>query len=44
MKKWMLSIVVPAFKQEKTIVKDLRHLKRVLDRLSYEHELILVVD
>src|SRR3990167_65361 len=44
MKKWMLSIVVPAFKQEKTIVKDLRHLKRVLDRLSYEYELILVVD
>jgi glycosyltransferase involved in cell wall biosynthesis len=39
-----LSVIVPAYKQEKTIVKDLRRIKNVLDSLRYPSELICVVD
>lgn len=44
MKKWMLSIIVPAYKQEKTIIDDLVQIKKILNSLPYESELILVVD
>lgn len=40
----LISIIVPAYKQEKTIVKDLRRIKQVLDQLRYPTELICVVD
>lgn len=40
----LISIIVPAFKQEKTIVKDLSKIKQVLDKLRYASELICVVD
>lgn len=40
----LISIIVPAFNQEKTIVKDLNKIKRVLDKLRYDSELICVVD
>lgn len=40
----LISVVVPAFKQEKTIVRDLRKIKKVLDNLRYRTELICVVD
>lgn len=40
----LLSLVVPAYKQEKTIVKDLRNLSRVLSTLPYKYEIVLVVD
>lgn len=39
-----ISVIVPAFKQEKTIVRDLKRIKLVLDQLRYRNELILVVD
>lgn len=39
-----LSIVVPAYKQEKTIVHDIESLDRVLSGLSYKYEIIIVVD
>src|SRR3989344_858125 len=39
-----LSLIVPIFKQEKTIVKNLRSIKKVLDRIRYPHEIITVVD
>lgn len=35
---------MPAFKQERTIVKDLKRIKSVLDQLRYSTELICVVD
>ena len=40
----LISIIVPAFKQEKTIVRDLKKIKLVLDQLRYPNELICVVD
>ncbi len=40
----LISIIVPAFNQEKTIVKDLSRIKKVLDKLRYNSELICVID
>ncbi|HJZ05733.1 hypothetical protein A2634_04885 [Candidatus Amesbacteria bacterium RIFCSPHIGHO2_01_FULL_48_32] len=44
MKKTRLSIIVPAFRKEKTIVADLKRIKKVLNNLRYKTELICVVD
>lgn len=40
----MLSIVVPAYKQEKTIVRDISRIHRVLSQTRFRYELIIVVD
>ena len=40
----LVSVIVPAYKQEKTIVKDLNRIKKVLDKMRYPTELICVVD
>ncbi len=40
----LISIIVPAFKQEGTIVRDLSRINEVLDKLRYPTELICVVD
>lgn len=40
----LVSVIVPAHKQEGTIVKDLKRIKQVLDKLRYDTELICVVD
>ena len=39
-----LSLVVPAYKQEKTIVKDIQNLNAVLSALLYKYEIIVVED
>ena len=39
-----LSLVVPAYKQEKTIVQDVKNLDRVLSSLPFKYEIIVVVD
>ena len=39
-----LSLVVPAYKQERTILKDLQNLNRVLFSLPYKYEIVVVVD
>lgn len=44
MSKPYLSVIVPAYKQEKTIAKDLKRIKKVLSQLRYSSELICVVD
>lgn len=44
MKVKLLSLVVPAYKQEKTIVKDIANLEEVLSSLHFKHEIIVVVD
>ncbi|MBI2085932.1 glycosyltransferase [Candidatus Daviesbacteria bacterium] len=40
----LISIIVPAYKQEKTIARDLQRIKEVLDKLRYPTELICVID
>lgn len=40
----LISVIVPCFKQEQTIDKDLTRIKGVLDKLRYPTELICVVD
>lgn len=42
--KELLSVIVPAYKQEKTIVKDLCNIESVLKKSRYDYELICVVD
>lgn len=39
-----LSLIVPAYKQEKIIVNNLRHFQRVLDTIRYDYEIIVVID
>lgn len=40
----LLSLVVPAYKQEKTIVRDIKTLDKVLSAFPFKHEIIVVVD
>jgi glycosyltransferase involved in cell wall biosynthesis len=40
----LLSLVVPAYKQEKTIVEDIKNLQEALSKLPFKHEIIVVVD
>lgn len=40
----LLSLVVPAYKQEKTIVKDIKNLDKILALLPYKYEIIVVED
>lgn len=40
----LISVIVPVFRQENTIVRDLKKIKSVLDQLRYTTELICVVD
>lgn len=40
----LLSVIIPAYKQEKTIVRDLGRIHSVLESLRYSAELICVVD
>ncbi len=40
----LISLIIPAYKQEKTIVRDLLRIKNVMDQLRYSYEIIVVVD
>lgn len=40
----LISVIVPTYKKDKTIARDLKNIKRVLDQLRYKSELICVVD
>lgn len=40
----LLSVVIPAYKQERTIAKDIKNIQKSLDELGYPYELIIVVD
>ncbi len=40
----LLSLIVPAYKQEKTIIKDIKTLDSVLSSLNADYEIIAVVD
>jgi len=39
-----LSVIVPIYKQEDTIQKDLENIIQVLDQIRYEYEIIAVID
>lgn len=39
-----LSLIIPAYKKEKSIVKNVEHIKKVLDSIRYDYEIIVVVD
>src|SRR3990167_10270591 len=39
-----LSLIIPVYKQESTIVKNLRQIKKIIDKTRYPHEIITVVD
>ncbi len=39
-----LSLIIPVYKQENTIVSNLRQIKEVLDTIRYDYEIIAVVD
>lgn len=43
-KRRLLSVIVPAYKQEKTIAQDLRRIEKVLKQIRYGYEVICVVD
>jgi glycosyltransferase involved in cell wall biosynthesis len=40
----LLSVVIPAFKQEKTIIRDINNIVKTLNELEYKYEIILVID
>jgi glycosyltransferase involved in cell wall biosynthesis len=44
MKAKLFSVIVPAYKQQSTIVQDLKYIKNILDQLRYPTEIICVVD
>src|SRR3989344_851349 len=39
-----LSLNIPVYKQERTIVKNIKRLKSVLDNIRYDYEIIAVID
>jgi len=39
-----LSLIIPVYRQEKTIAKNLRQIKSVLDKIRYDYEIIVEVD
>ncbi len=45
MKKFkLLSLIIPAYKQERTIIKDVKNINNALLYLPYEYEILVVVD
>lgn len=40
----LLSIIVPCFKQEKIVVKNLKKIESILKKINYDYEIIAVVD
>ncbi len=40
----MLSMIVPAYKQEKTIVKDVKNIDQALKKLGMRYEILVVID
>jgi glycosyltransferase involved in cell wall biosynthesis len=40
----LISLIIPAYKQEKTIKKDLLRILSIMDQIRYKYEIIVVVD
>lgn len=43
-KKYVISLIIPAYKQEKTVAHDLQRIKNIMNQLRYDYEMIVVVD
>ncbi len=43
-KSHFLSLIIPVFRQEKTIVRNIKNIKNALDKIRYDHEIIVVID
>lgn len=39
-----VSLIIPVYKQEKTIVKNIRQITTALDKIRYDYEVIVVID
>src|SRR3989344_4166259 len=39
-----LSLIIPAYQQEKLIIKNVRHIKKSLDNIRYDYEIVVVID
>ena len=39
-----LSLIIPVFRQENTIVSNLRQITKVMEKIRYDHEIIVVID
>jgi glycosyltransferase involved in cell wall biosynthesis len=39
-----LSLIIPAYRQEDVIIKNLRAVSRVLNKIRYDYEIIVVID
>lgn len=42
--KTIISVIIPAYRQEKTIIKDILRIQKVLDQIRHKYEMIVVVD
>jgi len=42
--KKLLSLIIPAYQQEKTIQKDIQRIKKIIDQITKNYEIIVVVD
>ncbi|MEK7570680.1 MAG: glycosyltransferase [Patescibacteria group bacterium] len=40
----LVSLIIPAYKQERTIERDLKRIVKVMDQIRYNYEIIVVVD
>ncbi len=40
----LLSVIIPTYKQAKTIVGDVKNIQNVLEQINYDYEIIVVVD
>ncbi len=40
----LLSLIIPSYKQEKTIVKDVKKIKKTMDTIKKPYEMIVVID
>lgn len=43
-KRKLLSVIVPVYKQEKTIKQDLKNIQKALEQIRYDYEVIAVID
>ena len=39
-----LSLIIPVFKQEKTIIENVRQIQKVLNNIRYDYEIVVVID
>ena len=43
-KEHFLSLIIPVFRQEKTVVKNVQQIQKILDTIRYDYEILVVID